>query len=430
MIQNEPPNQAMKLVAAAPPQLIAKSLAGCTDSEIPVALKLSEHETMQADVLLITATKIESEAALQAFAGLSPAAPTHIDGRVFFDLGTIQGARVLLTRCEIGASGLGASQQAIASSISSVRPAAVIMVGIAFGMNESKHALGSILVSEQLRPYDLQRLGTDSNGAPKIIYRGDKPHASTMLINLFKSAETTWTGPEVHFGTVLTGSSLVDNIDYRDQLNELEPEALGGEMEGAGLYVACHDQHVDWILVKAVCDYADGNKALDKKNRQATAAASAASLVRHTLNLVKIDWRKGGTAPSQEPTSKDTEEEVFTCKFGEETVLCRTKLRSLTFDVVEVVAHTHYVGIAAQYAWLEHAYPRSERLSQAITSFDLPGPGGTMREVRFDAHTIKLSSGRTKQVLFDIGSFFLRNSSSLINPLEYLHEKLKKAYEE
>jgi nucleoside phosphorylase len=56
----------------------------------------------------------------------------------------------------------------------------------------------------------------------------------------------------------------VDNVDYRDQLRMLEPEAIGGEMEGVGLYTAAQNAKVDWILVKAICDWADGNKSGEK----------------------------------------------------------------------------------------------------------------------------------------------------------------------
>ncbi len=31
-------------------------------------------------------------------------------------------------------------------------------------------------------------------------------------------------------------------------------------MEGAGLYTASERKKVDWILVKAICDWADGRK--------------------------------------------------------------------------------------------------------------------------------------------------------------------------
>jgi hypothetical protein len=55
-------------------------------------------------------------------------------------------------------------------------------------------------------------------------------------------------------------------------------------MEGAGLYAVAQREKVDWILVKAICDYADGNKGQDKDKRQQTAARNAARFVFHVLN--------------------------------------------------------------------------------------------------------------------------------------------------
>lgn len=246
----------------------------------------------RADVLLVTATKVETRAVLDAFGVTGQEAnPQSINGRVYFDLGTINGASIRLTQCEMGPSGLGGAQQAIGKGIDALLPAAVIMVGIAFGVDEHKQAYGDILITEQLRPYDLQRVGTDGDGSIKIILRDDKPHASPWLLNLFRSAEVTWEGARLRFGTVLTGAKLIDNIDFRDQLAKFEPEAIGGEMEGGGLYVACHDKKIDWILMKSICDFADGQKEKDKDERQAMAAKNAASFVRHALAFAKVDWQ-------------------------------------------------------------------------------------------------------------------------------------------
>jgi nucleoside phosphorylase len=49
--------------------------------------------------------------------------------------------------------------------------------------------------------------------------------------------------------------------------------------EGTGPYGACQDQNADWILVKAICDWADGKKDQDKAARQQTAAQNAARYV-------------------------------------------------------------------------------------------------------------------------------------------------------
>ncbi len=247
----------------------------------------------KADILIVTVTKIESRAVLHAFEKEigNKATPKSIRDRMYFDLGILNGAQVFLTQSEMGSGGLDASLLTVRKGIDALSPAAVIMVGIAFGVNEQKQAIGDILVTENLRPYDLQRVGTQGD-QPLIILRSDKPHASPWLINHFKSADVQWEGAKIRFGVVLTGEKLVDNADFRDQLISFEPEAIGGEMEGAGLYVACQDAKVDWILVKAICDWADGNKGQDKFERQQTAAQNAAEFVVFALQFAQVDWDK------------------------------------------------------------------------------------------------------------------------------------------
>jgi nucleoside phosphorylase len=90
-------------------------------------------------------------------------------------------------------------------------------------------------------------------------------------------------GPKVHFGLMLSGEKLADNINFREQLRQLEPEAIGGEMEGAGLYAAAERNHVDWIVIKAISDWADGKKKYKKSQRQQIAEENAIQLVMHVL---------------------------------------------------------------------------------------------------------------------------------------------------
>ena len=245
-----------------------------------------EMTKMNTDYLIVTVTKVESKAVLEAFqeATKREAEPVPIDDLIYFDLGKVNGARAFMVQSEMGAGGLGASQQTVRKGIEALSPWGVIMVGIAFGVDDKKQDIGDILVAQQLRPYDLQRVG-EQDGQTQFVSRGDKPHASPWLINRLKSADLMWDGAKVRFGVVLTGEKLVDNVDFREQLRGFEPEAIGGEMEGAGLYAACQDKKVDWILVKAIGDWADGHKAKDKKARQQTAAHNAARFVLHALQF-------------------------------------------------------------------------------------------------------------------------------------------------
>jgi nucleoside phosphorylase/tetratricopeptide (TPR) repeat protein len=237
------------------------------------------------DVLLVTATGIESRTVLEVFEEAigQKARARQIEDRTYFDVGVISGVHILLVQCEMGSGGLGASQNTVQKGIDSLSPGSVVMVGIAFGLDERKHAIGDILVSENLRPYELQRVGS------QVLLRGDRPHASPRLISRLKSASLTWAGAPVHFGVLLSGDKLVDNEDFRETIRTFEPEAIGGEMEGAGLYVACQDKKTDWILVKSICDWADGHKSQDKNDRQTMAATNAAKFLLHALEFAPFE---------------------------------------------------------------------------------------------------------------------------------------------
>ena len=232
------------------------------------------------DVLLVTVNELETDAVLSALADAAgQAAKTKsIEQRVYRDLGSINGTRVFHALSEAGSGGPGGAQQSVDKAIRAVTPGAVIAIGVAFGVDESKQAVGDVLVSKQVRAYDLQRVGKT------ILLRGDKVHASTRLVNFVRSAMVTWNASAVRDGLLLSGDKLVDSIDYRNQLKEQEPEAIGGEMEGSGLYVSCQEHKTDWIIIKAICDWADGNKGRNKVARQKKAARTAAEFLVHALS--------------------------------------------------------------------------------------------------------------------------------------------------
>lgn len=70
-------------------------------------------------------------------------------------------------------------------------------------------------------------------------------------------------------------------------------EIIGGEMEGVGLAAALsRTNNSNWIVVKAICDWADGNKGEDKENRQRIAAKNAIDFCKRLFNtdmLTHID---------------------------------------------------------------------------------------------------------------------------------------------
>jgi nucleoside phosphorylase len=243
----------------------------------------------KADALIVTVNAFETKALLKAFKEVTgdSAQAISIDGRVYRYLGTLNGVAVFHALSEMGAGGRGGTQQSVDKGIRALRPNAVIAVGIAFGADQTKQRIGDILISRQLSLYESQRVGRSA------IARGDRPHASPSLVNFLSGvAQTSWKGPNVSVGIMLSGEKLVDNNVFRKKLLRFEPEAIGGEMEGAGLYVASSEHKVEWIVVKAICDWADGNKDEKKSRRQALAAKNAAAFIVHSFLHVPFSGQR------------------------------------------------------------------------------------------------------------------------------------------
>jgi nucleoside phosphorylase len=242
-------------------------------------------EKPRPDLVLVTVNEHETKAVHDAFLGATrtEGIPVSLEGRLYHNLGIINGTTVYHAISEMGSSGPGAMQQVVDKAIRALDPAAVIAVGIAFGVSEKDQSIGDILLSKQIQLYELQRAGRE------IVLRGDKPHATTRLINHFEAfKQVRWKGATVRTGLILSGEKLIDDKDYRDQLVTLQVEAVGGEMEGAGLYVASADHKVDWVVVKAICDWADGNKKVNKKQRQKKAAKNAAKFIVESLKYAPL----------------------------------------------------------------------------------------------------------------------------------------------
>jgi nucleoside phosphorylase len=254
-------------------------------SETMVRLQGDFLPPPRADVLLVVATEVESEMVIEVFTenGHSLENQVFSTTNAYHMFAPIGGARIALTRCSMGAGGPGGPELTVAEAIGALRPTSVIMVGIAFGVNRREQRIGDVLLSTHVFDYDLERVGTDSKGSLARLSRGARPEASARLLSRFRMARLPPTGLWVREGIMLSGKKLIDNVDYRDSLRSICPEAIGGEMEGGGIYAAAARSNVDWIIVKAICDWADGAKQVQMSHRQRLAARNAALAVLRTL---------------------------------------------------------------------------------------------------------------------------------------------------
>jgi nucleoside phosphorylase len=196
-------------------------------------------------------------------------------------LGKFGAYNTVVTKCRMGAIGDGSVILATEQAQRLWNPKAIIMVGIAFGKDPTKQKIGDVLVASQIISYEQQRVGED------IIYRGSIPPSNTILLNRFENVQNwQFARPDGSYcslivGSILSGEKLVDNPDFKATLFQQFPQAVGGEMEGAGLCAASGRVGTAWILVKSICDWGDGKK---HKKHQQLAAATAANLVHYVLS--------------------------------------------------------------------------------------------------------------------------------------------------
>jgi len=254
------------------------------------------------DLLLVTATEVEMQAVLNVFLPQnSTFMQRFTDDNTYFDLGVISGARTFLVQSEMGAGGPAGATLVVHEGIKALSPSAVIMVGIAFGLIPEKQRLGDILVSRQLAGYELQKIEQGPGGTEIIRPRGDRVQASPRLLSRLRAGIFDWKGPKVHFGLMLSGDKLANHKNFRNKLLAIEPEAVGGEMEGTGVYAAAYRNKVDWILVKAICDWADGHKD-DAYQQQA--AENATRFILHVLQQGGLAKNDPSTPPSQTASTR------------------------------------------------------------------------------------------------------------------------------
>ena len=123
--------------------------------------------------------------------------------------------------------------------------------------------------------------------------------------------------------------------------------------------------------------------------------------------------------------------QVITFHLKGEDITCTVLLRSLMQDVVCIDAHTHPLGIAAEYQWISQEYPDCKTVRQALTT--LESMSGEKKkddnQIYFDVITIKTKDDLQKDIYFDISSFFKGNCTSMLNSNEFLAKKIKKLYE-
>jgi nucleoside phosphorylase len=265
------------------------------------------------DILILTVTDTEREAILDAMQPL-PGQAAILEGAISkttYRFGLFGRYNVAHVESTMGGDGRQGATLTAREAIDELHPKAVLLLGISFGVNRKKQRLGDVIVADWIFPYDLQRVGAT------VTRRGVPIICGSILSERFRTRRNDWKlycgrrPVKVQQGLMLSGSKLIDNKLFRDNLVSVFPEALGGEMEGAGAYAAAQQTGVEMILVKAICDWADGHK---NDRAQPFASYTAVSLAKHVLSKDGVLSSLGArdnlqTQPSQQIKPEEKGEE-------------------------------------------------------------------------------------------------------------------------
>jgi len=236
------------------------------------------------DLLIVTTTDTERNVVLQYLEPLRQRGEV-IEGSlrdVSLRIGRFGRYAAAWVQTEMGSQQRSGSALTLLDAIDLTGPKAVIIIGIAFGIDRSKQRLGDVLVATSIEQYEHQKINARSP-----IQRGQTLPCGVVLAERFRTRGEDWTMKRLtsvvttHHGPVLSGEKLINNREFRDRLVEQYPMAIGGEMEGAGAYAAANRRATEIILVKGICDWADGEK---NSLAQPFACAAAVSFAHYVLN--------------------------------------------------------------------------------------------------------------------------------------------------
>jgi nucleoside phosphorylase len=242
----------------------------------------------QTDLLIVTTADIEKRAVLSKLQPLSGQSKLVVGslGNVSYRIGQFGRYAAAHVHTTQGADGRHGATLYVRDAIAGGKFKACILIGIAFGFDRSKQRLGDVLVAERIQPYEHAKI----EGNQEVIKpRGDLMQCGPVLSERFRNRMSDWsqrraiTDVKLQQGTLLAGGKLVNSRPFRDRLYQtfeaLKP--IGGEMEGHGAYAAAELGKVEVILVKAICDWADGAKS---DYAQSFAAHTAVDACHHLLS--------------------------------------------------------------------------------------------------------------------------------------------------
>ncbi|GAA3300433.1 hypothetical protein Dvina_04325 [Dactylosporangium vinaceum] len=245
-------------------------------------------------LLVMVVNDAERNAVLDAVYAVKKKRPLreYYDGYPVLNLGEVSQVQILFAQTEQGVVSAASAGPVPGRLIRALQPDYVIMVGVCFGLQPDEQSIGDILVPTQLRLIAQRRVHDDAEGHMIETQRSPNPEPTPDLLAACRLATFDWHGAPVHFGPMISDSTLVDSPMLVQWLKATHPEAIGGEMEAAGLYANATPVGTRWIVIKAICDW-----GMNKDSAaQPLAARNAAGFLVHLAATQAFDTPRSNRA--------------------------------------------------------------------------------------------------------------------------------------
>ncbi|XP_068734156.1 uncharacterized protein [Montipora capricornis] len=245
--------------------------------DVYATVKLAKDAPLPVDVLLLTVKDWDFLACYRQL--INPVKCWFKDiGFVYFEnVHNVEKVSVSLIQCLKGSCTPGGSLTIITNAVPVLRPKAVISVGTCCSLNSNKAKRGDVVVSARVNA----------------LSTGMRHYTSRRFLKVIKHAYFGYKAPlqdpearklKVHCDVeFLNCGQLVCSETRRKELAQHYPHAIAMEKEGDGAFRAAFDNQIEWLIVKGITDYADGDTST-AEHWSPFASVMAASVVEHILS--------------------------------------------------------------------------------------------------------------------------------------------------
>lgn len=200
-----------------------------------------------------------------------------ISSTVYYE-GTLQGKNVVVAKCGVGKVHAAVCAQTM---ILKYKPDAIINTGVAGSLN-SELDIADLVISNNVVQHDMDTSGLgDPIGLISGVNLINIPCPKNLVEKIEKAAKTI-ENTNVIVGTIASGDQFICNQDKKDYIvNNFN--ALCAEMEGAAIGHVCYLNNVDFCIVRAISDKADGSAHMDFPEFTKIAAKKSTQLINTLL---------------------------------------------------------------------------------------------------------------------------------------------------